>query len=153
MNKLVHQGSQFELWAKLNREPMEFPEYRSYPSIFTRICNNSGCTILDRLWSVKIKFGETPKKWVTVVQPTANKSIGNWHSCIMSQELPNISKIPQLNKAAFTNILDVFFTDQEGRKCVLQNSRLLWFLSLPCRPGFVVGSGVCGWAEYCAFAC
>ena len=26
----------------------------------------------------------------------------------MSQELPNISKIPQLNKAAFTNILDVF---------------------------------------------
>ena len=45
------------------------------------------------------------------------------------------------------------FTDQEGRKCILQNSRLLWFQSLPCRPGFVVGSGVCGWAEYCAFAC
>ena len=34
------------------------------------------------------------------------------------------------------------FTDQEGRKCVLQNSRLLWLQSLPCRPGFVVGSGV-----------
>ena len=52
MNKLVHQGGQFELSlnsAKLNREPMEFPEDRSYPSIFTRICNNSGCTILDRL--------------------------------------------------------------------------------------------------------
>ena len=26
----------------------------------------------------------------------------------MSQELPNITKIPQLNKAAFTNILEVF---------------------------------------------
>ena len=26
----------------------------------------------------------------------------------MSQELPNISKIPQLNKTACTNILDVF---------------------------------------------
>ena len=49
MNKLIHQGRQFELLAKLNREPMEFPEDQSYPSIFTRICNNSGCTILDRL--------------------------------------------------------------------------------------------------------
>ena len=28
--------------------------------------------------------------------------------CIMSQELPNISKITHLNKAAFTNILDMF---------------------------------------------
>ena len=35
MNKLEHQGGQFELSAKLNREPMEFPEYRSYPSVFT----------------------------------------------------------------------------------------------------------------------
>ena len=34
------------------------------------------------------------------------------------------------------------FTDQKGRKCVLQNSRLLWFQSLLCRPGLVVGSGV-----------
>ena len=34
------------------------------------------------------------------------------------------------------------FTDQEGRKCVLQNSRLLWFQSLLCRPSPVVGSGV-----------
>ena len=34
------------------------------------------------------------------------------------------------------------FTDQEGRKCVLQNSRLLWLQSLLCRPGLVVGSGV-----------
>ena len=41
MNKLVHQGSQFELRAKLNREPMEFPEYQSNPSVFTQICNNS----------------------------------------------------------------------------------------------------------------
>ena len=41
MNKLVHQGSQFELSEKMNREPMEFPEYRSYPSIFTQICHNS----------------------------------------------------------------------------------------------------------------
>ena len=49
MNKLVHHGSQFELWAKLNRKPMEFLEYRSYPSVFTRICNNSSSTILDRL--------------------------------------------------------------------------------------------------------
>ena len=41
---------------------MEIPEYRSYPSIFTRICNNSSCTVLDRLLSVKIEFGETPEK-------------------------------------------------------------------------------------------
>ena len=34
------------------------------------------------------------------------------------------------------------FTDQQGRKCVLQNSRLLWLQSLLCRPGLVVGSGV-----------
>ena len=34
------------------------------------------------------------------------------------------------------------FTDQEGRKCVLQNPRLLWLQSLLCRPGLVVGSGV-----------
>ena len=81
---------------------MEFTEYRSYPSIFTRICNNSSCTILDRLQSVKIEFGET------VVQPTTIKSIGNRHSCIMSQELPNTSKITQFNKADFINILDVF---------------------------------------------
>ena len=33
----------------MNREPMEFPEYRSYPSIFTQICYNPSCTILDRL--------------------------------------------------------------------------------------------------------
>ena len=33
MNKLVHQGGEFELRAKLNREPMEFPEYRSCPSV------------------------------------------------------------------------------------------------------------------------
>ena len=32
----------------------------------------------------------------------------------MSQELPKISKIPQLNKAAFTNILDIF-TEREIR--------------------------------------
>ena len=49
MNKLVHQGTYFELWAKLNREPMEFPEYWSNPSIFTRICNISSCTVLYRL--------------------------------------------------------------------------------------------------------
>ena len=49
MNKLVHQGSQFELSAKLNREPMEFHEYRSHLSVFTRICNNSSSTILDTL--------------------------------------------------------------------------------------------------------
>ena len=61
---------------------------------------------------MKIEYGETPEKWVTVVQPTTNKSIGNQHSCILSQELPNITKIPQLNKAAFTNILDIF----RGRK-------------------------------------
>ena len=30
----------------------------------------------------------------------------------MSQELPNISKIPQLNEAAFSNILDMF---REGK--------------------------------------
>ena len=35
MNILVHQGSQFELRAKLNREPLEFPEYQSNPSIFS----------------------------------------------------------------------------------------------------------------------
>ena len=34
------------------------------------------------------------------------------------------------------------FTDQEGRKCVCQNSRLLRLQSLLCRPGLVVGSGV-----------
>ena len=45
VNKLVHQGSQFEL----NREPMEFPKDGSYPSKLTRICNNCSCTILDRL--------------------------------------------------------------------------------------------------------
>ena len=61
---------------------------------------------------MKIKFGETPQKLATIVQPTTNQSIGNRHSCILSQELPNISKIPQLNKAAFTNILDVF---REGK--------------------------------------
>ena len=44
------------------------------------------------------------------------------------------------------------FNDREGRKCVLQNSRLLWFQSLPCRPGLVVGSGVCGQSEYCKVA-
>ena len=49
MNKLVHQGSQFELRLKLHREPMEFPEYQSNSSIFTRICNNSSCTVLYRL--------------------------------------------------------------------------------------------------------
>ena len=59
-----------------------------------------------------MEFGETPEKWVTVVQPTTNKSIYNWHRCIMSQELPNISKIPQMNEAAFTNILDMF---REGK--------------------------------------
>ena len=112
MNKLVHQGSQFELWAKLDREPMEFPEYQSYPSVFARICINSSSTILDRLQSMKTDFRETPEKWVTVVQPTTNKSIGHRHSCILSQELPNISEIPQLTKAAFTNILDVF---REGK--------------------------------------
>ena len=32
MNKLVHQGSQFELWAKLNREPMEFHRNNTIPS-------------------------------------------------------------------------------------------------------------------------
>ena len=37
MNKLVDQGNQFELWAKLNREPMEFPEYRSYLLEFVTI--------------------------------------------------------------------------------------------------------------------
>ena len=58
---------------------------------------------------MKIKFGETPEKWVTVVQPTTNKSIGNQHRC---KELPNSSKIPQLNEAAFTIILDVF---REGK--------------------------------------
>ena len=61
---------------------------------------------------MKIKFGETPENWVTVVQPTTNKSIGNRHRCIMSQELPNISKIPQLNEAAFANSLDMF---REGK--------------------------------------
>ena len=62
MNKLVHHGSQFELRAKLNREPMKFPKDRSYPSKLTRICNKSSCPILDRLQSVKIEFGETPEK-------------------------------------------------------------------------------------------
>ena len=61
---------------------------------------------------MEIDFRETPEKWVTVVQATTNKSIGNRHSCILSQELPNISKIPQLTKAAFTNILDVI---REGK--------------------------------------
>ena len=61
---------------------------------------------------MKTEFGETPKKWVTVVQPTTNQSIGNWRSCMLSQELPNTSKIPQLNKAVFTNILDMF---REGK--------------------------------------
>ena len=44
---------------------------------------------------MKIEFGDTSEKRVTVVQPT-------------TKELPNISKIPQFNKAAFTNILDMF---------------------------------------------
>ena len=34
------------------------------------------------------------------------------------------------------------FTDQEGWKCILQNSHLLWFQSLLCRPSLVVSSGV-----------
>ena len=34
------------------------------------------------------------------------------------------------------------FTDQEGRKCVLQNSRLLCLQFLLCRPGLVVQASV-----------
>ena len=61
---------------------------------------------------MKIEFGETPEKSVTVVLPTTNKGIGNRHRCIMNQELPSTSKIPPLNEAAFTNILDMF---REGK--------------------------------------
>ena len=38
--------------------------------------------------------------------------------------------------------LITWFTDQESWKCVLQNSRLLWFQCLSCSPCLVVGSGV-----------
>ena len=33
---------------------------------------------------MKIDFSETPEKWVTVVQPTTNNSIGIRHNCIYS---------------------------------------------------------------------
>ena len=36
---------------------------------------------------MKIEFGETPEKRVTVVQQTTNKSIGNRHSCVASYPL------------------------------------------------------------------
>ena len=44
---------------------MEFPEYRSYPNIFTQICNNSGCTILDRLYFIALIH---PIQW-TIAYP------------------------------------------------------------------------------------
>ena len=37
--------------------------------------------------------------------------------------------------------------------CVLQNSHLPSYQPCPHGPGLVVGSGVCGQAEYCAVAC
>ena len=40
----------------------------------------------------------------------------------MSQELPNISKIPQLNEAAFKNILDMF---REGNIRVKLHTQVL----------------------------
>ena len=66
---------------------------------------------------MKIDFRDTPEKSVIVVQPITNKSIGIRQSCILSKELPNISKIPQLTEAAFLNILDHtprFLTDSVG---------------------------------------
>ena len=47
---------------------MEFPKCQTYASIFPQIFNNSDCTILDRLQSMKIEFEETPE--VSYSSPT-----------------------------------------------------------------------------------
>ena len=62
-----------------------------------------------------MELGETPEKWVAVIQPTTNKSISHKYRNIVSKKLPDMSEITSLTK----QLLQTFWACLDKEKLLL----------------------------------